>query len=123
MASNDLMKQFILLTFVLLLFSCKKEEKNYSVIYKIIEKSSYAPSYIARYTLPDGSTQSLTSSKEMWVSEKIIDYKANSFISLSVEGSGGGEYDMYIYINGTLAKTRPASDGFGAQTLEMQITN
>jgi|APLak6261678615_1056124.scaffolds.fasta_scaffold00006_57 hypothetical protein len=114
----------ILIVFSFVLTSCKKEEKTYSVIYKIIEKSSRTPTYIARYSLPDGSTQSVGSiTKEFWVTDKIINYKANSYLSLSVEGSGGGEYDLYIYINGTLAKTRPASDGFGPQKLEMEISN
>jgi hypothetical protein len=119
---KKLLAIFIVVSFVLT--SCKKEEKTYSVIYKIIEKSSNSPSFTAVYTLPDGSTQSVGSiKKEMWVTDKIINYKANSYLSLSVEGSGGGEYDLYIYINGSLAKTRPASDGFGAQKLEMEISN
>jgi hypothetical protein len=114
----------ILIVVCFVLTSCKKEEKTYSVIYKIIEKSSNSPSYTAVYTLADGSTQSAGSiKKEMWVTEKLVNYKANSYLSISVEGSGGGEYDLFIYINGTLAKTRPASDGFGPQKLEMEISN
>lgn len=120
------MKNLFALLFLVIIISasCKKEEKTYSVIYKIIEKSSNSPSYTAVYTLADGSTQSVGSiKKEMWVTEKLVNYKPNAYLSVSVEGSGGGEYDLYIYINGTLAKTRPASDGFGPQKLEMEISN
>jgi hypothetical protein len=114
----------ILIVFSFVLTSCKKEQKTYSVIYKIIEKSSNSPSFTAVYTLADGSTQSVGSiTKDFWVTDKLINYKPNAYLSVSVEGSGGGEYNLYIYINGVLAKTRPASDGFGPQKLEMEISN
>lgn len=114
-----------LLTIVLLLtlfFSCKKEPKTVSVSYKIIEKTSFTPTYTVVYTLANGASQSqggITAAK--WVSDKITDVEVGKAISLSVEGSGGGEYDMYVYINGSLHAHRIAEDGQGRQTLNTEV--
>ena len=106
----------------LFIASCKKEPKTVYVSYKIIETSANSPTYTVGYSLADGTTKSiggLTSSK--WVSEKVSDVERGKYISLSVEGSGGGAYEMYIYINGQLDSKRIAGDGYGRQTLTIQI--
>ncbi|HEY0030138.1 MAG TPA: hypothetical protein VGC65_05225 [Bacteroidia bacterium] len=113
---------YLLLSSLLLFSSCKKEPKTVYVTYKIIETSNNTPTYTVSYTLASGTTKSqgnLTQSK--WVSDKITDVEVGKYITLSVEGSGGGDYDMFIYINGSLYAHRKAEDGFGRQTLESQV--
>jgi len=118
-------RAFSFLILISLFFtSCKKEEKKFSVVFKVVETGSGTPVYTVRYTLPNGSTQSKGgNTQEIWVSEKIDDYKGGQYLTLSVEGSGGGSYDMYIYINGSLQARRAAGDGFGEQVLGVQIVN
>ena len=119
------MKKLLYILLVsLLIASCKKEPKTVYVSYKIIETSANSPTYTVGYSLADGTTKSiggLTSSK--WVSDKITDVERGKYVSLSVEGNGGGAYEMYIYINGQLDSKRIAGDGFGKQTLTIQIQN
>lgn len=117
------MKQllFILLA-SLFITSCKKEPKTVYVSYKIIETSAYSPTYTVGYSLADGTTKTIggqTISK--WVSEKISDVEFGKYLSLSVEGNGGGAYEMYIYVNGRIDSQRIAGDGHGKQTLTTQI--
>jgi hypothetical protein len=115
-------KLFFLSLAVLLLSSCKKEAKTVYVSYKIVETSSYTPTYTVGYSLADGTTKTIgrqTNSK--WVSEKISDVEIGKYLSLSVEGTGGGTYEMYIYVNGRLDSQRIAGDGYGRQTLTTQI--
>ncbi len=117
------MKKLIFVLFTILAFSsCKKEPKTVYVSYKITETSAYTPTYIVSYTLADGTTKTiggLTANK--WISEKITAVEIGKYLSLSVEGNGGGIYEMFIYVNGTLDSRRDAGDGHGAQTLNTQI--
>ena len=117
------MKKLIYILFAaLLIVSCKKEPKTVYVSYKIIETSANSPIYTVAYSLADGTTKTvggLTSSK--WVSDKVSDVEIGKYLSLSVEGSGGGAYEMYIYINGRLDSQRIAGDGYGRQTLNIQV--
>jgi len=119
------MKHLIYISFLLLVFSsCKKEEKKYSVTYKIIEISNNTPTYIVRYTLNNGATQSLGNiTANSWTSGTLSDYKAGSVLNLEVEGSGGGTYEMYILVNGTNDGYRIADDSNGAQSLEVVLPN
>lgn len=117
--SKKLLYIFFLL---LLLSSCKKEPETVYVSYKVIETSSNSPTYTVGYSLADGTTKTIggqTSSN--WVSEKVSDVEIGKYISLSVEGNGGGSYDMYIYVNGRLDSQRDADDSNGKQTLTTQI--
>ncbi len=116
------MKRILPLFLLFAFFSCKKEPKTVSITYKIIEKTSFTPTYTVSYTLANGTSQSkggITAAK--WVSDKIPDVEMGKAISLSVEGNGGGEYDMYIYINGSLQAHRIAEDGHGRQTLNAEV--
>ncbi len=107
---------------LLVLSSCKKEPKTAYVTYKVIETSNSTPTYTVGYTLANKSTKTLGSlTQDKWVSDKIADVALGTYISLSVEGSGGGTYDLFIYINGVLHSRRQAGDGFGIQTLESQV--
>jgi hypothetical protein len=107
---------------ILFCFSCKKEPKTVYVTYKVMEISNNTPSYTVGYTLADKSTKTLGSfTQSKWVSDKIEEVDKGTYISLSVEGSGGGSYDMFIYINGVLHSRRQADDGHGKQILEAQI--
>lgn len=120
-----LMKKTIYILFVSLLFlsSCKKEAKTVSVTYKIIVTGGN-PTYTASYTLADGTTKTqgkITQSK--WLSDNIKEVETGKYISLSVEGSGGGFYELFIYINGILNSHREAGDGYGTQTLNTQVTD
>lgn len=118
------MKQFvaILLSVTFLIAGCKKEPKTATVTYKIVEKTSFTPTYTVSYTLANGSTQSKGGiSASLWVSDKIADVEMGKAISLSVEGNGGGEYDMYVYINGNLHAHRIAEDGHGRQVLNTEV--
>lgn len=102
--------------------SCKKEPETVYVSYKVIETSSNSPTYTVGYSLADGTTKTiggLTGSK--WVSEKVSDVEIGKYLSLSVEGNGGGSYEMYIYVNGRLDSQRVADDSNGKQTLTTQI--
>lgn len=120
---NELMKKIVSILLILTFFaSCKKEPKTVYVSYKIIETSANSPTYTVGYSLADGTTKSiggLTSSK--WVSDKVTDVEIGKYLSLSVEGTGGGAYEMYIYVNGRLDSQRIAGDGYGRQTLTTQI--
>lgn len=118
------MNKLILLLLTVICFPfCKKEAKTVFVSYKIVETTSYAPTYTVRYTLADGTTKSLGGlTKSTWVSEKIVDVETGKYLSLSVEGSGSGAYQMFIYINGYLVANREADNTNGAQTLETQIS-
>ena len=120
---NLKMKKLLYILLASLLFSsCKKEPKTVYVSYKIIETSANSPTYTVGYSLADGTTKSiggLTSSK--WVSDKVSDVEIGKYLSLSVEGTGGGAYEMYIYVNGRLDSQRIAGDGYGRQTLTTQI--
>ena len=94
------MKKLIYISILLFIFSsCKKEVKKYSVTYKIIETSNNTPTYTIRYTLNNGSSQSVSTSANSWTSGTLTDYKAGTGLTLEVEGSGGGEYQMYIFVN------------------------
>ncbi len=119
------MKKIISILLIIVFFtSCKKEPKTVYVSYKIIETSANSPTYIVGYSLADGTTKTIggqTSSK--WISDKVSDVKMGKYISLSVEGNGGGAYEMYIYVNGRLDSQRIAGDGYGRQTLTVQIQN
>lgn len=114
---------YILSGIIFLLFSsCKKEPKTVYVTYKVMENSSNIPTYTVGYTLANKSTKTLGSlTQSKWVSDKITDIEFGTYLTLSVEGSGGGDYDMFIYINGALHSHRQATDGHGIQTLEVQV--
>lgn len=118
-------RAFSFLILISLFFtSCKKEEKKFYVVYKVVETGSGSPVYTVRYTLPDGSVQSKGgNTQDVWVSERIDDYKGGQYLTLSVEGSGGGNYELLIFINGSLQAKRIAGDGFGEQVLGVQIVN
>jgi hypothetical protein len=117
------MKQIASILLILVfLASCKKEPKTVYVSYKVIETSSNTPTYTVSYSMADGTTKSIggqTGSK--WVSEKISDVEIGKYLSVSVEGTGGGSYEMYIYVNGRLDSQRDADDTNGKQTLTTQI--
>jgi len=113
-----------LVAFILLFTSCKKDEKKFNVVYKVVETGSGTPIYTVRYTMPDGAIQSKGgNSQDVWVSERIDNYKGGQYLTLSVEGSGGGNYELLIFINGSLQAKRLAGDGFGEQVLGVQIVN
>jgi len=118
------MFRIIIVVLSVLFFSCKKEEKKYSVTYKVIETSNNTPSYTIRFTTNSGATQSqgpITAGS--WNSGKLLDYKPGEYLKLEVEGSGGGEYQMYIYVNGAPDVNRIADDTNGAQSLETILPN
>ena len=110
--------------FVLFFSSCKKEKKNYSVTYKVIETSNTTPSYTIRYTLRNGTTQSVSSIvSNSWSSGALSDYDAGAYLNLQIEGSGGGKYEMYILVNGAPDVNRIADDSNGTQSLETSLPN
>lgn len=114
---------FILLSLFFLL-SCKKEKKEYTVRYRIyrVSAATVNSTYTVKYTTADGATKTIGNlNSEQWNSGELSGYKAKQYITLSLEGSGGSVYKMYIYTNTSPYKSRDADDNFGAQSLEMKI--
>jgi hypothetical protein len=106
---------FILLSSILI-SACKKEEKTYTVLYKVVSDLPTS-GYTVRYTLPEGSTKSLGPvTDQFWTSGTLEGYKKSTNLSFSMENTGGS-YHMYIYINDVLTTSRDAGGG-GTQTLE-----
>ncbi|MBL0330764.1 MAG: hypothetical protein IPP64_15485 [Bacteroidetes bacterium] len=117
------MKHFIsILIIFVFIASCKKEPKTVTVSYKIYEKSTAVPTYTVRYTQANGVSKSKGGiTQANWVSETIPEVELGKTVSLSVEGNGGGVYEMYIYVNGSVNAHRSAGDGYGEQTLTLEI--
>lgn len=114
-------KIYCILILTIVFASCKKDNKTYNAIYKVVTDGN-TPDYTVRYTLSDGTTQSKgITSNAMWVSEKLEGLKKGTPISFSLENNGG-TYHMYVYINGAFNKHRDAGGG-GTQTLETSIPN
>ena len=112
---------FIVLLFSLVIISCKKEDKKYSVLYKIAVYGTTA-GYTVRYTLPNGNTKSqgpLTA--QSWNSTTLEGYPKSTPVRFELE-SGGGSYHMSILINGALDSERDAGGG-GTQSLETHTPN
>jgi hypothetical protein len=106
---------------LIMLGSCKKEEKKYDVIYKVIVIGGN-PSYSVTYSSAGNSTQTagpFTDSK--WVSPTISDRKAGSTVSLTLKGGSGGSYNMYIYVNGRLEKEDRMDDPYGPRTISVEL--
>lgn len=115
-------KNIILLLFVLSFFTCKKEKKEYTVQYRIQRTNNSTSAYTVRYTTPEGSTKSIGPiSGSQWNSGVLSNYKAKQYVTLSLEGTGGGTYQMYIYTNTAPYKMREADDNSGPQSIEMKV--
>jgi hypothetical protein len=113
---------FPLLASLLLLSSCKKEEKNSYISYKIVKNGGTMPSYTVRYTLANGSTQTkgpITDSR--WLSDVIREVEPGTELSLALEANPSATFDMMIYINGALEAHREGGGGYGTQTLTARV--
>lgn len=115
-------KYGLLLCFIVFFFACKKEKKDYTVRYRIQRTNSSTAPYTVRYTTADGTTKSIGSiSGSQWNSGVLTDYKAKQYVTLTLEGTGGGTYQMYIYTSTAPYKMREADDNSGPQSIEMKI--
>ncbi len=116
------MKKLYYIPFLLILcFSCRKDDKTYTVSYSVVSQTPGSSTYTLRYSLADGTykTEGPVTS-ETWITENLTGYKKGAIVSLYLESSSGS-YDMYIYVNGDVASHGAAEGGFGEQVLEAQI--
>src|ERR1043166_6142032 len=91
------MKNYFLLVLGLLMMmsSCRKDEKNAYVNYKITKNGGNGPNYTVSYTLANGSTQSKGPiTGDRWASETVRDVKPGTSLSLSLEGTTTTTFDM-----------------------------
>jgi|SRR3954471_21006293 hypothetical protein len=119
------MKNFIyILSFLLLITAaCKKENKTYTVTYKVNENTPGSAPFSIRYTISDGTMKSEGPiSSGVWTTTDMNGYKSNAIVSLYLD-SPSGTYDMYIYVDGTISSHVVADGGFGEQLLEAQLPN
>jgi hypothetical protein len=114
---------YCILSFLLIFSSCKKDVKTHLVSYKVTENTPGAAPYSLRYSLSDGSLRTEGPvTTEIWITESLSGFKPGAIVSLYLESSGGN-YEMYIYVDGELSSHAPADGGFGEQVLETQIPN
>lgn len=118
------MKKFIcIISLLLVITACKKETKNYTVTYKIYENTPGSAPFSVRYTLSDGTLKSEGPiSSGNWTTPDMNAYRSNQIISFYLE-SPAGTYDMYIYVDGSIASHVTADGGIGEQLLEAQLPN
>lgn len=118
------MKQLIyIFSFIFLITSCKKDDKTYTVTYKIFENIPGSAPFSVRYSQSDATLKSEGPvSTGNWTTPDLNGYRSNAIVSLYME-SAGGTYDMYIYVNGSVASHVIADGGFGEQLLEAQLPN
>ena len=121
---TGIMKNFIYILFSLVLIvSCKKDSKTHTVSYKIYENTPGSAPFTVRYTQSDATLkQEGPISTGSWTTLDMNGYRANAIISLYLD-SPGGTYDMYIYVDGSIANHVTADGGFGEQLLEAQLPN
>jgi hypothetical protein len=118
------MKNYFLFAigFILLLSSCKKEEKKSYVNYKIVKEGGSNPNYTVSYTLANGGTQSkgpLTS--DHWVSDAIPNVEPGTSLTLTLDANPSASFYMMIYINGALEKQGEGGGGFGTQSISVTV--
>lgn len=119
------MKNFLYsISFLLLLTaSCKKENKTYTVTYRVNENVPGSAPFSVRYTMSDGTLKPEGPiSAGTWTTLDMNGYRSNAIVSLYLE-SASGTYDMYILVDGTITSHVTADGGFGEQLLETQLPN
>lgn len=103
------------------LTSCKKDDKKHTVLYKITVIAGH-PSFSVSYSSSGNSTASQGPfSTATWTSPSINDRKGGGSVFLTLGGGTGGSYYMYIYIDGSLAKTGRMDDPYGPMTISAEI--
>ncbi|HET6226921.1 MAG TPA: hypothetical protein VFF27_11620 [Bacteroidia bacterium] len=119
------MKNFIYICsfFLLICSSCKKEDKTYTVTYKVTENVPGSAPFSVRYTGSDGAlkTEGPINSGN-WTTPDMNGYKHNAIVSLYLD-SPSGTYDLYILVDGNVTSHVTADGGFGEQLLETQLPN
>jgi len=109
--------------FLVLIASCKKDDKTYTVTYKVYENTPGSSPFTIRYTLSDATLkQEGPISSGTWTTQDMTGYRGNTLVSLYLD-SPAGTYDMYIYVNGSVATHITADGGFGEQILETILPN
>lgn len=121
---TSIMKNILyIFLFFILIASCKKDSKTYTVTYKVYENTPGSAPFTVRYTQSDATLkQEGPISTGTWTTQDMNGYRGNAIISLYLD-SPGGTYDMYIYVNGSVNTHVTADGGFGEQLLETQLPN
>jgi hypothetical protein len=121
---TGIMKNLIYILFLLILISsCKKDDKTYTVTYKVFENTPGSSPFTVRYTSSDGTLkQEGPINPGTWTTPDMNGYRSNSIVSLYLD-SPAGTYDMYIYVDGAVVTHVTADGGFGEQLLEAQLPN
>ncbi len=115
-------KIFILFLFSAFLFACKKKEKDYTVQYRIQRTNTGTNPFTVRYVTADGTTKSIGPvNGDSWNSGVLAGYKKKQYVTLTLEGIGGGTYKMYIYTSSAPYVVRDADDNSGPQTIGKEI--
>jgi hypothetical protein len=98
------MKKLIYIFTILIFFcSCKKEEKMHKVVYKV-SVSGGSPSFTVQYSDTKNSSRSEGPFTASWLSPTIKEFETGNTVSLSVAGTMGSSFKMYIYVDGYLEK-------------------
>ena len=110
-----------LLLAALLPAACKKDEKQHSVLYKVVVSSGH-PTYSLSYSGNNNSTTSQGQiTQTLWTSPAVTGRKAGTEVFFTLDGGTGGSYYMYIYIDGNLVKGDRLDDPYGPLTISAQI--
>ena len=116
-------KFFYTLFLVILISSCKKDDRTYTVTYKVYENTPGSSPFSVRYITSDGTfKQEGPVSSGNWTTPDMNGYRSNAIVSLYLD-SPAGTYDMYIYVDGSVVTHLTADGGFGEQLLEAQLPN
>jgi hypothetical protein len=109
-----------ILSILVFLSACRKEEKKHTITYKVIVISGH-PTYSLTYSSFNNTTKvegSITTSN--WTSPPIDDRKKGS-VSLTLNGGNGGSYKMYIYVDGYLETEDDMYDPSGPKTIKAEV--
>ena len=98
----------LLLGAALLLSGCKKEEKTWTITYKVVNFDATPATFRVEFTNEQGNTEVLGPiDTNWWVSRDLLEVETGTTLNFTFDLiSGTGDFELYIEANGSSIASR-----------------